>query len=488
MADQNPSIIINGKMLSLISFLCYYCLDIECCPIRHSGYFVCIPTLYASEWQWQIEKAINQSLHEEKFYFDVKFYNARIAVVHLFLSANGEYDRKSPKIREGTFLWGPEYTCFTFAQSQQVCLSECSKKLRMTQKRAAIELELSQLNDKIDSMKFIHISEEERFEPKERTELPEEMKLHCDNAVSFSSELFPNEVREKARDLYANGMSYRKIENMLQKEFPNRSPKKSTIALFVQEGGFIAKACAAMYIYEHRFEITLGSDESSSRHRSILIVNAMGKQTNNGYHESKVLGIVQLSGKDGKTIANEILSLLQTLSDLACKLEGVRTASFSSSISSFIAYSSDHVGVNKKVFDLLNEEKKKVSTDNTISLKWIRCVMHKYNLMEDHLVAHLKKCRTPFFFLNNCGIDEEVSGVDTIMLEDVGGMKSSLGTNIHSATDFLYKLSKIMTATAKGEKANWGHQFNFELKEKGVEWKVKSMVSGCLHVYSHLAL
>ena len=68
--------------------------------------------------------------------------------------------------------------------------------------------------------------------------------------------------------------------------------------------------------------------------------------------------------------------------------------------------------------------------------------MHKYNLCEDHLTRALKDSLVNEDFLLKTPINkEEVSSVNSILFEEKGGMKASLTANVHSSTDFLFKLS-----------------------------------------------
>ena len=203
---------------------------------------------------------------------------------------------------------------------------------------------------------------------------------------------------------------------------------------------------AGLYIFNHRYHLSLGSDESSTRHRSILVVNAIEQKSPNGSELNKVLGIVQLPGKDGETIVNEILSILANIEKTTMKLTAPEFSSLSTKIDSFIAYTSDHIATNGKVFRQLKKEIDTVSSENENSFDWIRCLMHKYNLFEDHLIAELRKNEivmdfTKMYNLTNIA---NIESDDVVLLEDKGGMKANFGNNIHCATDFLYRLSRIM--------------------------------------------
>ncbi|HJZ10866.1 MAG TPA: hypothetical protein VJ521_01865, partial [Acidobacteriota bacterium] len=86
-----------------------------------------------------------------------------------------------------------------------------------------------------------------------------------------------------------------------------------------------------------------------------------------------------------------------------------------------------------------------------------------------------------------------VSGTPPLEADSNGkGMKASNGNRTNCATDVLYRLSKIMCATATGERANWAEYFaSYQQKRvphPGEHFKVEKVDSKRLHVYSHHAL
>ena len=82
-----------------------------------------------------------------------------------------------------------------------------------------------------------------------------------------------------------------------------------------------------------------------------------------------------------------------------------------------MAYISDHLSTNGVVYENLKKERE--TEGATTPFDWIRCVMHKFNLMEDHLLAELKKHRVN---MNCVEVNEIASGEneDVILLEEEG--------------------------------------------------------------------
>jgi len=230
-------------------------------------------------------------------------------------------------------------------------------------------------------------------------------------------------------------------------------------------------------------EALLAIDESSSRHRSVFIARALGKKNKNGFYPSIPLGIRQLSGKDAKTIYNEIDSIIYEIIDLSQRIESLSDISMDIIMASlFFGLASDHISTNKSIYQMMK------SKQSEKPFEWVRCIMHKWDLMESHLIAEFKKERKsePLKCGNPPSIDS-ATDVDVLLFKP-GGMKTSNTTRPNAATDFLYRASLILSSTTKGEKANWGAEFKIEMQEKGIRFAFKPIDGSRLHIYSHAAL
>ena len=432
----------------------------------------------------------------------VKEYNCRVSAVHIQVSANGEYPCEAPTFREGTFLWGPEYLLSAIVRSQRQAVKECEVlNLMEIEKSEALE-ELERIRRRISkaSMQSRHLEQQTFIPPsQESSEVsappsldPSESHPQLLNSPGLTraptrTELFEEEIRVKVRDRYFTGTSLDGIVMQLRKEYPAWSPSKTAVWRMVQEGRIIAKAAAANFIANYYLELSLGSDETSSRHKSLLVVNAIGDNVQ-GKHQQCVLGLVQLPAKDEATVTKAIMDILTEIKTIAAALPSFSQAALSTHLTAFLAYSSDHASTNSAVFKSLATKRKELDP-NLDDLAWIRCLMHKYNLCEDYVLVGLRKQRNISLFLNPNEIDaENVHPEDEIMLETKGGMKASLGLNVHSAPDFLYRVSRIFSTSTKGEKVNWGFQFNSQMQKKGIHWKVNPISGSRLHIYSHSAL
>lgn len=120
-------------------------------------------------------------------------------------------------------------------------------------------------------------------------------------------------------------------------------------------------------------------------------------------------------------------------------------------------------------------------------LHWIRCILHKFDLMETHMINELKKDR---MVIGQCGIPPLVKvakGVDINNFK-LHGMKDSNGNFPYCATNFLYQVGLILFKITKGEKTNWGYQFHHWLTQKNISLHVNLIDGSQLHIYSHAAL
>lgn len=492
---ESRVIVLNGRERKEAKSSCFYCLNLQNEPSVHLGYFVNVPTRFWMVWKKAIEKAIGRKMPS---YFEerVRDYNCRVsAAVHLCITGNGDFDIKKPLFKENTHLWGPEYLLTSLSRSQSAAFHESLKWKKELEEKEKIEEEIKKLDEKkkkkvrrMEDMaeSFLFIEENIRAEPV----------LTCSNVdVSLASKmepelrktsLFNEDVRMKVRDRYCLGTSLKGIEMQLEKEYLERSPCLTSIWRMVQEGRHMANAVAAQLISKYYMALSLGSDESSCRHRSILVVNAIG-ENKSGKHMSCVLGLVHLVGKDEATITKAICCTLQKIKETAEALPSFHGFSLAVDLNAFIGYSSDHLNTNGAVVRKLNEMKKE-NNENADVLTWIRCIMHKYNLIEDHICQELKRNRAVYLLLNQEMDAENLSPEDQIMLDIKGGMKASTGNNIHSASDFLYRLSKILADRTSGEKANWGELFNHWMDEAGKPWRMKPIDGKRLHIYSHSSL
>lgn len=87
---------------------------------------------------------------------------------------------------------------------------------------------------------------------------------------------FTEFVRERARQI-VNTTLLRNTKLQLQLEYPNdKTPSKTTITRIITERGLLAKAQAVIALQSIKGVASLGMDEASSRHQSILVINAIG--------------------------------------------------------------------------------------------------------------------------------------------------------------------------------------------------------------------
>ena len=124
---------------------------------------------------------------------------------------------------------------------------------------------------------------------------------------------------------------------------------------FIREGTVLTKATIAVSLHQMNGKAVLGVDKSSSHHKSMFIIMAIGECDQNRKRESFPLGVHQLAAKDAQTQIEEIQSVLLEINEITSCLDG--TKQFAPlGFHSFHHFSSNHVVSNGVLFNLIKNK------------------------------------------------------------------------------------------------------------------------------------
>ena len=173
-----------------------------------------------------------------------------------------------------------------------------------------------------------------------------------------------------------------------------------------------------------------------------MVVTANGPNDIHAQHKSNVFGVKQLSSKEGKYQAHKIEEIMNDFTRISNAFECTQSPNNDQLLQNFVAFQSDHVALNGHIHQTLEKSTKEQGGEKLV---WLKCSMHKLNLVEEYFIIILKSTRP------SNDISQPPPPKDIIQWK---GMKASTGYNTASSTDFLYQCSKMLSTTTKGEKTN----------------------------------
>jgi len=476
------SLLVNGKIISVSYRGCFFCLDKDGMPLYHHGHFVCVPVRHLSIWKEKIEKSVLQKINNDSFLTAVYSFDARVAVVHISLDNNGNFDRTSPVFLPGTFKGCP--TTFN-KRPQSIALNMYQQIQQLDRQFEEAQQRLQSLWSKKAKLQQIvnspHLSTNNVKFPNEHSgDLIEK-------SIPKGREHYNEVIRNRARELATKKMSLKDISEQIYHEFKIQ-PSRCSIRNFLREGSLHAKVNAVVTLSEMGGDAVLGVDESSSRHRSVFVMMGIGKSDAKQQRKSVTLGIRQIGGKDAENQLKEIQSILREIVELSSQLEATKNNPIIS-LQSFHHFGSDHIASNGVLYRLIKQKRQELNFIDQTPFDWIRCLLHKFDLVETHFLSTMTKQRADCSA--KCGspplLSETLDGPD-LLIYKTGGMKSSKSTKVNSAIDFLYRTSVILSESTKGEKTNWGFLFRKQMSAQGTPFSFHPINGSRLHIYSHSAL
>jgi hypothetical protein len=533
------SLIVNKKILKLRKDRCYFCISRLGKPFTHLGHFVTISAKHSPIWMKEIQRHSSVNFIRTQIQRDLENRTAKVAAVHIIKDEEGNFDLRCPHFIEGSFMWGPETEVSFQARVTQKVYDDVRKEEKMKEKHNRILENTASKLEKLRQQGMRHhrlssglSSLSFEFVPVENIETKQTSSGKKEVGFGRFGTYYSEEIRNAARILFANGTSLRNISESLKLRFGlEKGPCPESIRTFIFEGGLLADAQTALDLHNLNGNLALGLDESGVRHRSLMVVSITGPCEPKKVRYRRTIDLIHLSTKGGKEEAAKTLESLQNISNQASSLDVSRAISDSVSIAAFNSFSSDHISSNNGLFKCLtadwnlktgnamddeneedaeeakgNEEAGREENEETEErseeageeneegekkkrkFSRVCCAMHKSNLVETHLKKGLSSARK--LTVASCGETPPVdaTGVDVLMFAK-GGMMASTTSNPVSAIDFLFKLSRVVAPTQKGEKQNWGFEVTHYLKKTWeIDFSFLPIDGKRLHAYSQAAL